>query len=75
MKSLGIGLVVMGLVMAAVGAVLWLLPNLPFLSSFGRLPGDIRIERGNSTFSFPIVTCLIISIVLTVLINLIARLR
>ena len=33
----------------------------------GRLPGDIRVQRGNSTFYFPIVTCIVISVVLTVL--------
>ena len=33
----------------------------------GRLPGDIRIERGNSGFYFPIVTCIVISIVLSLL--------
>ena len=31
----------------------------------GRLPGDIRIQRGNSTFYFPIVTCIVVSVVLT----------
>jgi len=31
----------------------------------GRLPGDIRIQRGNSTFYFPIVTCIVISVVLS----------
>jgi hypothetical protein len=33
----------------------------------GRLPGDIRIQRGNSTFYFPIVTCIVVSVVLTLL--------
>ena len=33
----------------------------------GRLPGDIRIQRGNSSFYFPIVTCLIVSVVLSLL--------
>jgi hypothetical protein len=33
----------------------------------GRLPGDIRIQRGNGTFYFPIVTCIVISIVLSLL--------
>jgi hypothetical protein len=33
----------------------------------GRLPGDIRIQRGNSTFYFPIVTCIVVSIVLTLI--------
>src|SRR5204862_335230 len=39
----------------------------------GRLPGDIRIERGNSTFYFPIVTCIIISIVLSLIFSLFRR--
>jgi hypothetical protein len=33
----------------------------------GRLPGDIRIQRGNSTFYFPIVTCIVVSIALTLI--------
>ena len=33
----------------------------------GRLPGDIRIQRGNGTFYFPIVTCIVISVVLSLL--------
>ena len=39
----------------------------------GRLPGDIRIERGNSALYFPIVTCIIISIVLTVIMSFFRR--
>lgn len=39
----------------------------------GRLPGDIVIKRGNSTFYFPIVTCLIVSVVLTLLSMLLRR--
>ena len=34
---------------------------------FGRLPGDITYRRGNSTFYFPIVTCIVVSIVLTLI--------
>jgi hypothetical protein len=36
-------------------------------------PGDIRIERGHSAFYFPIVTCIIISIVLSLLLSLFRR--
>jgi hypothetical protein len=39
----------------------------------GRLPGDIAIERGNFTFYFPIVTCLIVSIVLSLVFWLMNR--
>jgi H+/Cl- antiporter ClcA len=41
---------------------------------FGRLPGDIRFEKANSRFYFPIVTMLVISIALTIIINIIRRL-
>jgi hypothetical protein len=39
----------------------------------GRLPGDIRIERGNSTFYFPIVTCIVISILLSLIMSIFRR--
>ena len=44
----------------------------PFLKKIGlgRLPGDLFFKFGNSSFYFPIVTCIIISIVLTIIINL-----
>ena len=38
--------------------------------SLGQLPGDILFKNGNSTFFFPIMTCLIISIILTMIFNL-----
>ena len=41
--------------------------------SLGRLPGDLFIRRENFTFSFPIVTCLILSLLLTLLLNLFFR--
>jgi Protein of unknown function (DUF2905) len=41
---------------------------------FGRLPGDIRFEKGNTRFYFPMVTMLVISIALTIIINIIRRL-
>ena len=55
-------LIVVGLVIAGVGLVWVLAPNLPRL---GRLPGDIVIERGNSRFYFPVVTCIVVSVVLS----------
>ena len=55
-------LVVVGLLVVAVG-VLWLLaPSIPWL---GKLPGDVRVERDNVRLYFPIVTCLVISLVLS----------
>jgi hypothetical protein len=66
MQDLGKLLVVAGLALAAVGAFLW-------LGKGFRLPGDIVLERGNFTFAFPIVTCLVLSIALTILLNLFFR--
>ena len=60
--GLGWMLVVVGLVIAGLGLIWVLAPNLP---KRGRLPGDIVIERGNSRFYFPIVTCILISVVLS----------
>jgi hypothetical protein len=55
-------LIVLGLVILVVG-LLW-----PYLSriGLGRLPGDIVIERENMTFYFPLMTCLLVSVVLSV---------
>jgi uncharacterized membrane protein YidH (DUF202 family) len=69
-RELGKLLVIIGIIMALVGLVMW--------SGFapkwlGRLPGDIRIEREHSTFYFPIVTCIILSIVLSLLLSIFRR--
>lgn len=71
-QEIGRALVVFGVAMVAVGAVLWLWPHVPWL---GRLPGDIHVERPGFRFSFPVVTCLVISGIVTVVLNLIGRLR
>ena len=61
-SNFGWVLVIVGLVIAGIGLIWVLVPNLPRL---GRLPGDIVIERENSRFYFPIVTCIVISVVLS----------
>lgn len=60
--GLGIALVVVGVV-AKTGALDW----------FGRLPGDIRIERGSSRVDVPWVSMLVVSVALSVVVNLVAR--
>ena len=62
----------LGLSFVAVGLILQLAPQIPWL---GKLPGDIRIERPGFSFTFPLTTCILISVVLTLVANLIARLR
>ena len=64
MHDLGKLLFRLGLVLMVVGAILWKTGG---LGGLGRLPGDIFVQKGNTTFAFPIVTCLVISLVLTLL--------
>jgi hypothetical protein len=65
-------LLVLGLVIAGVGLVWILAPSIPWL---GRLPGDIRIERQNLRFYFPLVTCLLLSVFLSLVVWIIRLLR
>jgi hypothetical protein len=67
LSSLGKLLLLLAIVIALAGVILMALGNIPF---FGKLPGDIVIRRGNSTFFFPIITCIIVSVVLTIFVNL-----
>jgi len=68
-EEIGKLLVFVGLFIAVLGLLMILLPkvNLPL----GNLPGDIKIERENFVFYFPLASSLLISLVLTVVLNLI----
>ena len=70
MASLAKSLIVMGLAIVAFGAMLWLFSGVPFL---GRLPGDIYIRRGNFSFYFPLATCIVLSIALSLIFALLRR--
>ena len=59
-------LIIIGIILLIVGL---LYPYIKKLG-LGQLPGDILFKTGNSTFFFPIMTCLIISIILTIIFNL-----
>ncbi len=72
MRDLGKFILIIGVITTLVGLVMW--------SGFapkwvGRLPGDIRIEREHSVFYFPIVTCIILSIILSFLLSLLSIFR
>lgn len=56
--------IILGLIISAIGGLLLLSGNIPWL---GRLPGDIIIQKKNFTFYFPLATCIIISLILTLL--------
>ena len=70
MGDLGKMLMMLGVIAFVLGAGLVLVGKLPW---FGRLPGDIVVERGPVTFYFPIVTCIVVSIVLSLLFWLFRR--
>ncbi len=63
-------LILLGAVLMVLGVVFVLAPKIPFL---GKLPGDIHLKGKNWSFSFPVVTSIVISIVLTLLLNLFWR--
>ena len=70
MAPIGKSLVFAGIAIIVVGLVLWGFSSVPYV---GKLPGDIYIRRGNSTFYFPIVTCILISIIATIFLSLMRR--
>lgn len=66
----------MGKLLTIIGVVLLILGGLLIIGEklgFGKLPGDIFIKKGNFTFFFPIISCIIISIILTIVLNIIKK--
>ena len=70
LESLGRVLILMGVVAFLLGVLLILAPKAPFL---GRLPGDIIVRKGNFTLYVPLITMVLVSIGLTVVLNLFLR--
>jgi len=70
MQELGRVLIVAGVIAVLAGVVLMLAPRIPFL---GRLPGDIVVQRGPLTLYAPLMTSLVLSVVVTLLLNLFWR--
>ncbi len=71
MKSLGLMLVIAGAVVAVLGLGILAADKLPFL---GRLPGDFHVRTGRTSVHIPLATCLILSLLLTLILNLALRL-
>ncbi|HEX2484473.1 MAG TPA: DUF2905 domain-containing protein [Myxococcota bacterium] len=69
---MGRALVVLGIVLVLLGLLLQVAPQIPWL---GRLPGDIRVERPGLRFYAPLATSLLLSLVVTLVLALLARLR
>ena len=70
MPEIGKLLIIAGALILVVGLVLTLGLRIPYL---GKLPGDISLDRGNVHVYFPIVTCLLLSLLLTVLLSVFFR--
>jgi len=67
MNDIGKTLVILGLIITCIGLLVWTGFGKGWL---GRLPGDIHYTKGNFSFHFPIVTCLLVSLVLTIVLCL-----
>ena len=65
MQEIGRIVMIVGIVLAIAGALLWRFPG--WFGWIGRLPGDISVQKGSFSFYFPLVTCILISVVLTLL--------
>lgn len=68
-SSAGKYIIVFGLIVVLIGVIVYLAGNR--LGFLGRLPGDIRIEGERGGFYFPIVTCILISVVISVIVRLV----
>jgi len=71
LQGIGKILILVGAFLAFFGLLLVFWQRIPLL---GKLPGDILVQKGNFQFFFPIVTCLIISISLTIVLNFVIHL-
>lgn len=70
MGDLGKLLILFGILLVVLGVVFSVGPKIPWL---GHLPGDIYIERERFTFYFPLTTCLLLSLILTLVLYLFRR--
>ncbi len=68
---MGRTLISLGILLVIIGLAIEFAPRLPF--RIGHLPGDIIVQRHNTTFYFPIVTCILLSVVLSLVMWLINR--
>lgn len=71
MENIARYLIIGGIVLFLIGAGIYLATK--FGIPLGRLPGDIRMEGENGSFYFPLTTSILVSVILTILVNLIAR--
>ncbi len=73
MSQLGKIIIIVGIFLVVVGFVIIYGKNIPVLNKLGNLPGDIIIRKENFTLYFPWVTCLVLSLVIYIIVNLLRR--
>ena len=71
LSDLGRFIALAGAVLLVIGGAIWLAGKAPWL---GNLPGDIRIQRENVSCFFPLATMILVSVVLTIVVNIVLRL-
>jgi Protein of unknown function (DUF2905) len=71
MSDLGKFIALAGAMLLVLGGLIWLAGKVPLL---GHLPGDIRIQRGNVSCFFPLATMILLSVLLTLILNIVLRL-
>ena len=71
MENIGRLLMLGGIILLLVGGGIYL--SAKFGIPLGRLPGDIRIENGNFTFYFPLTSSILVSVALTIVLNIVSR--
>jgi hypothetical protein len=64
-QEIGKLVAIVGIILALIGLLLWRFPT--WFGWIGHLPGDISVEKGNFRFYFPLVTCILVSVVITLL--------
>lgn len=67
---IGLFIIIIGIILVAIGLLLLYAPKIPLL---GKLPGDIYIKRESFSFYFPLTTCIIISLIISLILILIKR--
>lgn len=72
LQDLGRTVILIGVVFVVLGSILWFFGKLPFL---GKLPGDFLIKKENFSLYAPVTTTLVISLVLSVVLTIVSRLR
>ena len=74
-QSIGKILIIIGAVIAALGFLFLFKDSIPLFRHLGRLPGDIRVEKENFSFYFPVMTCVIISVIASLVFYFIGRIK